>query len=866
MKIGKAIKRVAALGAGLSLVGATMFGAMAADLNQYPVPFIQDGVFNGILVVGTGGTDPAGLASDIIGVTDIIASLQFASTTGGTGTTQTVSGDAWKVGTSSKTLEVSENLDAGSNFENIKNVTTYVDGDNLDILKDGSLSNNKGTFDYTQALYFDNTATEYVMLKRDDDDNVGPMFYIANSDSIARYELEFTTDFESDTEDSTGTTTSTGTYLGDYEDEEISIAGRPYTIVKARRPSSSGSGLTLTLFGGSVKDTLEEGETKTYTIEGKDYEVTATAITDQGTIYAKFSVNGESTNSIADGGSDRLDDGMEIGVTDLIPNEAGDVTLDLVEFYLGAQKIELKDDDITDTSSSNSLKVNDDSISDANVILRGTNETATNQLYKLQKIIVEINASDNFYVEADESLSEQMDEPDALFPGSWDIEFLGLADVNTETIRISTSGSDQYNLNFADGAGNDVTVPLVATTSTNVMKLGDDSYDLIMNENLTIEKNDYIILEDSSQSAGNKNTWALKYLGASKSSSDSKTVKFKNLGTGETIERSHTASSDGNFSTVGSIDDSIATLSMGGSQYNVYAASNTTTSNFDIFMDLDASGALAPTKTVSITTDAGAQLTVENLTNSVVVNITTPDADDYENLPPTALSLNITASGGELGFSEGTVSTLNFISPPGDSNQNLAYTSMGGYIVWDNPTSDPDTLNLEYPKVQRTPLLYVTTESTSVSTTGGAGSENVNINRIEVGSSKLDSEVADAEAQNVISIGGACVNSITAALAGLPDYTCGAAGANPIGLQENKAILKLLEHDNGNVALIIAGWRAQDTRRAARVIANYEEHQADLSGMEVEVTGTTLNDISVGTPMVTTTTQAVTTTTEAPVE
>ena len=49
---------LAALGAGLSLVGATMFGAMAADLSEYPAPFIKDGVFDAVLVVGTGGSDP----------------------------------------------------------------------------------------------------------------------------------------------------------------------------------------------------------------------------------------------------------------------------------------------------------------------------------------------------------------------------------------------------------------------------------------------------------------------------------------------------------------------------------------------------------------------------------------------------------------------------------------------------------------------------------------------------------------------------------------------------------------------------------------------------------------------------------------
>ncbi|MFH1324106.1 MAG: hypothetical protein ABIH64_02560, partial [Nanoarchaeota archaeon] len=77
--------------------------ASAADLSAYPAPFIKDGKFSGMLVVG----DKAA-AEDVIGVSDIAMSLQYAATTavGTTTSTTTVEGDAWKVGTSSKKLEM----------------------------------------------------------------------------------------------------------------------------------------------------------------------------------------------------------------------------------------------------------------------------------------------------------------------------------------------------------------------------------------------------------------------------------------------------------------------------------------------------------------------------------------------------------------------------------------------------------------------------------------------------------------------------------------------------------------------------------------------------------------------------------------
>ncbi len=73
MKLRKAIKKIVALGTGLSMVGATLLGASAAaDLKAYPGQFIKDGVFNGVIVFG----DTAA-ASDVAGSVDIATNLQY---------------------------------------------------------------------------------------------------------------------------------------------------------------------------------------------------------------------------------------------------------------------------------------------------------------------------------------------------------------------------------------------------------------------------------------------------------------------------------------------------------------------------------------------------------------------------------------------------------------------------------------------------------------------------------------------------------------------------------------------------------------------------------------------------------------------
>jgi S-layer protein (TIGR01564 family) len=53
MEVKKAIKRIVALAAGATMLGATMFSALAAaDLANYPAPFVQDGKFDAFIVVG----------------------------------------------------------------------------------------------------------------------------------------------------------------------------------------------------------------------------------------------------------------------------------------------------------------------------------------------------------------------------------------------------------------------------------------------------------------------------------------------------------------------------------------------------------------------------------------------------------------------------------------------------------------------------------------------------------------------------------------------------------------------------------------------------------------------------------------------
>jgi len=100
----------------------------------------------------------------------------------------------------------------------------------------------------------------------------------------------------------------------------------------------------------------------------------------------------------------------------------------------------------------------------------------------------------------------------------------------------------------------------------------------------------------------------------------------------------------------------------------------------------------------------------------------------------------------------------------------------------------------------------------------------------------VSSEVEDFTLHNTILVGGPCVNPYTSYLMGYP-LNC------MNGFEPGKAIIKLYKHDNGNYALVVAGTRAIDTRRAASVISDHENY--DIKGEEVVTYDTSSYEITV---------------------
>ena len=854
MRIKKVVKRLVALGAGATMLGATVMGAMAADLSSYPNSFQTDGVFNGLFVVGESAKPIDNLA-----MTDIATAMWYKKAS--TSKTTTVSGDAWKAATSAKSLEMANSNAAASAItgEQMYNMLTYLSKDELKALADGNYKTGESTYTYSQYLYLDNTnqnTNEIVKYAEDDYDVTADFLFVDSGKNIGLYKLEFSSNAESDIYTTAGSASTSGPVLQDFEDTKITLMGKEYTIVLARRPQATPEdSVKLTLMGGAVSGALKEGEEKTYKVAGKSYK-TKLVFTDSD--EAKFTVNGESTDKLQVGDTYKLSDGNEVGVSEILYQDyAGGVHS--ADFFIGASKIVLRDNDITNTASDTEVDVGGETVDGADVIITGTDDNTT---FRMATIEVNMTAQDDYYVGAGKKLSDTIktvgDEKEIIFTNNWDIEYKGLTTEDVHDIKLDSTTDRKYKLVWYDGDGNKVDMPLAYAASSTTVQLSEDSSEkyVSFDENDYLAKNDYLVLTGGDSASGSAKSFALQYKGADKSSATSPKIKFKNLGSGKTLE----------YSVNTGTSDTVATVKVGGYSFDVENTSVKTSKDFTIRIDRDADGTIVATNMstiIGIVDYYGANITVSsnttgNLTRGLIydtinLSITTDNANDYDDQAPSTLDLQI----GATTTNEVTLDSLSvggtsnpLLTPEGEENIAYGYTTMGAKITYETPSSSPNLVTYNYPKNQKLPQVYVTSGATTTTTAAGGDLALVQV----VDATKLDSEVKSTGAQNMVVVGGPCVNSVAAKLMGNPKVCT-------TGFSPGKAVVKMYEDaTTKKMAMLVAGYSGKDTRLAGKVIAH---RYSELKGTELEVSGTTYSDATLGKPTVVkaaaTTTKAATT-------
>jgi hypothetical protein len=864
MKAIQAVKKMIALGMGATMVGATIFGASAVTLSDWPMPFVVDGTPASNLAVVVGD---AADAIDVVGMGDIVGGLQAAAvvkttTTAGGGSGVIVEGDAVEIGSTSDLLEINETIG------DVRETLTEVD---LDMLKGGQVVTDEGSTEYNQYLRFNSTAAYApngaVIFAEDERDRVGHYLHWDDGRQIFEWELEFEEGLESETE---------GDDLVDLEDEDIIMLGQPFVVVDTDLKNGTGSGivpdLTVELMGGAISAILGENDKETYVVDGKEYEVEVLVISETskgGEGSVKFRINGEITDELEDGETDVLADGTQIGIRDILAT-GKDIQKSIVQFYIGAYKVEFHDVNTGDTTfQSSGTEVNEENIEDSTVRIsgsflsggftRGSTSASTNLAvdgseFEIQNIRYRLHADavlGDVFIPPGSGLREQMDEPEGMLTPFWDIRYEGLMDTGVTIVRVDAAGDDEYDLEFTNQEGIFYDVP-VASNELGTFRFGDDDDDLWFIERgmFNINDDDFFVLSNCNHATGD-NTCFSHVLRFDSIDTANRQLTFTDLGTG-TREVTYDTTTPG-----------AGNLIVGGITYAVRVDTSGTApgsvANATIMVDSDGDGAFENSTAslqigiqgeglISIL-NGTERITNTNESNSSTVGSLVSAGAFTMNLSTLAKEFDETAANEDILWdviqrANNRIGVQNIRAGPGqifgpldlEENEDLeqALSRYGVFLeLFDPTTSDEaEDLTIEYPLSQRGARVFVTGGLVSTTTVESGVSEKVQ--PLPVGVSKLASEVADITQFNAIVVGGPCANPISAQLMGNPE---------PCWESISKGVAKIYGHANGNVALLAAGRSGQDTRRVARALATGQI--ASVNSKEAEISGTSLTDISV---------------------
>ncbi|MBI5066339.1 hypothetical protein HZA97_08955 [Candidatus Woesearchaeota archaeon] len=862
MKLCK-FKKVLALATSFSLLGASILGASALSLKDYPQPFIKDGTpaSNLVLVVGD-----SAVASDVVAMGNIIASLQQLSVK----EEEIASKQPKKVEVEGDYVELSSPTNLLEINETIGEVTGSLSEFDLGFLKGGSISTGSGVTKYNQYIQFNDSAqdpSKRVIFTEDNFDNVGDFLYFRNGDQIFDWVLEF----EEGLTSSTSNTNSASATLENLNDREVTILGSLYTIVNAVVDTTVVNGrVRIDLIGGQAFGEMGEHQNKSVTIGENSYDVEVMVLSETNG-EALIRINGKVLPKIKPGEAVPLPSGELFGVRDIITT-GKETQSSVLRFYIGANKITFEDSNFADGKfSDGGARVNNEQIEDSAVEIGGTLNSGKSE-FTINHVKYRLKAnglSGDVLVPAGHGVREYINEPEGMLAPLWDIKYNGLSDVPLTTLKIDASGRDEYNLRFTNQEGLNYRIPIASLRFDGNMRHGEASsgaqrglWNVEDNDETTryfINPEDYVILSDINSGsstfldgAGNKQ---LSYSGCVRPTSTSDNTAFTRV-----LKYQSATNVSGDigysFTDLASGSKQVKANSTGGFDLVVggktYSGLKDKDSN-KISMDVNGDGVFSQQRLSWIATEGGmivglnstptstlstGETTASVLGNHSCITFTTAAKQFDEGQAQNGGSLNIAIpirnSGGVIQLNMNDILGIPkpiFLTTNPAIRQQL--DDYGGLLEFYDPgtTETPQKLTYEYPLTQRGGDVIVTGGPVLIGEAKAL--TNTKIQPLPLGISKLASEVVNITDHNAIVIGGPCANIWADYLMELP-RPCQES------IPENSAFVQLFEHKNGNVALLVAGFSSEDTKRAAKAVENLEIKRAG-DAKKAKVLGTISN-------------------------
>lgn len=776
MKIN--FRKITAIGASLLMAGMTAGIAAAAN---FPAPFVQNSVADVAVVYGTG----AGVSSlDLVQAGQIQTKLgeSMPSTGGSTAT----GGDSVLLERSTDKLNLGDS--AATTF------VTSITSDNLPtLLADGTYTDHVNTeYDYTQKItlganlllshfsdtdYKDKTPTIGVKLN-DDAHVLNYTFDLATNPAFNATTMEYTT---------------------------LKMMGKDYYVLDVKGVGdTSGATLvtdatnTMTLLDSANSAIVTEGETAT--LGGKTVSIEYIGSTE-----VKLSINGEVTNSLAEGGTYKLSDGSYVGIKDIM-YVSKDTGVSKVEVVIGNGKLKL--------INGQDVQLNDNTL---NGVVGFLQQDAT---YKLDKIVLQWTTDDKAFVTKDSSLE---------IPGFKSIKF-SFADFvipKEEVTKFENNGNSVIELTTTLKDG-EVTIPLLEATSTGTFELiGKDSSNRLATGNGSA----YVFFNETAGdkyivASWNSTTEAESYylkVNIELDGSSNPILKLTNEGIPGSNARELTNGSSLSFGSVTLYADNITKdgskkwanisyIGAGGSFNTLY-----TKEGLKIYLPYVTNGTCTAEGAIcSIGTSGSGFGHYSNITwNGTVGHGNTTyyqyftEEDKDGNL---AAGKQFNATVGEAGTSDKVAVTAIGVNYDADSGYEIGDTNnYENYVTSALATKtmyytggDQDTVDITYHGTQAYGKLYLTAPETVVG--GGSTLGDVLVK---------DSEVSSVSGKNLIVVGGSCINAAAASVLG--SAYCGPAFTTNTKVGAGQFLISAVAspYNSAKVALLVAGYEAADTVNAA---------------------------------------------------
>jgi hypothetical protein len=371
--------------------------------------------------------------------------------------------------------------------------------------------------------------------------------------------------------------------------------------------------------------------------------------------------------------------------------------------------------DRIELSNGSAMIVNGEQINDAAVLIVSQNSGST---ISITEISVNMTAEDDLFVPVGGKLSQNvdLDEPEVLFTQNWDIEFKGLESTDYEQLSLTNQGDNKIKMLFENYDGNLINFTIFYADSSGIHGGSREGYNLVLDANNNITKNDYFILNtaDPMNPDNGARSFVVQYKGSDKVTDTNPTIEFEVLG------QSRNAAS---LSPIGS-----ASMTLAGETFNFQNVSSANSDDFIISLTQE-DYALRHTHSWN-----NYNLTMNFLRtrNNGLINITKFEIpndkffdvalysddrnrdgdhnkwDDMYDRFENAFTMRYKGVGGEI---ESQNNYWKLISDPDDNTRMSYVTPYGVDIDYYAPSSSPADLNVRIPSEAVEPLVYFTSGS-----------------------------------------------------------------------------------------------------------------------------------------------------------